>query len=222
MQCSRTNLSNPPVLRELAEMTFKRQTLLSFGKAEGGIAAIETALLLPVLMLLYVGMLDLTDLITHNRKVTQATDIIASLAAENTGSITMVDAQDYFSAVDMVMGATGSSDTRADLKAYRRTITNASTGAFTISKIWTATKSSGGCNLEPSSATLNSLTGQGNDVIVASVCTYFAPAVASILGTNVIGRTSFNLNEQIAVRPRTTPQLNCKMSSTNAAACPAA
>jgi Flp pilus assembly protein TadG len=221
------NLSKTMARLELADMTLIRPLVTfiakasSFRKADGGIAAIETALLLPVLMVLYVGMLDLTDLITHNRKVTQATDIIASLAAENNGSITMVDAQDYFSAVDMVMSATGNTDTRADLKGFRRTVTNATTGAFTISKIWTATKSSGGCNVEPPMATLTALTAQGNDVIVASVCTYFAPTIASILGTNVIGKTSFTLLEQIAVRPRTTAQLSCKMSATNTAACPA-
>ncbi len=191
-----------------------------FRRSDNGVAAIETALLLPVLLLLYVGMLDLTDLITHNRKVTQASDIIASLVAENTGSVTMVDAQDYFSAVDMVMSATGETDTRADIKGYRKTVTNQATGAFTINKIWTATKSSGGCNSEPSMSTLAALTAQGNDVLVASVCTTFSPTIATILGVNVIGKTSFNLMEQIAVRPRVTPQLSCKMSSTNATACP--
>jgi Flp pilus assembly protein TadG len=193
--------------------------LKAYSKANEGIAAIETAMLLPILMLLYVGMLDLTDLITHNRKLTQSTDIIASLIAENQNTVTMTKAQDYFSAVDMVMSSTGATDTRADIKNYRRVITNASTGAFTINKVWTATKSSGGCNIEPTSDTLTKLTAQGNDIIVASVCTDYVPIVATILGKNVIGKSSFNLSEQIAVRPRVSDQLNCKLSDTNSTAC---
>jgi uncharacterized membrane protein len=198
-----------------------RSRIAAYRAADQGIAAIETALLLPILMILYVGMIDLTDLITRNRKLTQATDIIASLTAENQGTVVMTDAQDYFAAVDMVMSTTGDTSAKADLKGYRKTITNTTTGAFTISKIWTATKASGGCGAEPTKAMLTKLMTQGNDIVVATVCANFSPTVAQILGQNVIGKSEFSLSEQIAVRPRVSTQLNCKMTAaTGAAACP--
>ena len=41
----------------------------------------------------------------------------------------------------------------------------------------------------------------GNDLIVAVVCTTYSPYVATFLGESVLGATTFNMNEQIASDP---------------------
>ena len=38
-------------------------------------------------------------------------------------------------------------------------------------------------------------------LVVAVVCTTYTPYIASFLGKYILGATSFNLSEQIALRP---------------------
>ena len=49
----------------------------------------------------------------------------------------------------------------------------------------------------------------GNDVIVTVVCTTYSPYMATFLGKAVLGATSFNMSEQIALRPRSSTTLAC-------------
>lgn len=61
--------------------THRASLLRRFAGAHGGVSAVEFALVLPVLILLYLGGTELTQAITVDRKLTAATSSIADLVS---------------------------------------------------------------------------------------------------------------------------------------------
>lgn len=67
-----------------------------------GVAAVEFALILPVMVLLYVGVVDMTYAVTANRKVAQVTSAVADLTAQ-AGMIDDAGVQAMFAASTDIM-----------------------------------------------------------------------------------------------------------------------
>lgn len=76
--------------------------LARFAHCQSGIAAVEFALILPVLILLLLGSSELTRALTYDRKVTQASFTVGDLIAQS-DSISASDVTDIFKAADAVM-----------------------------------------------------------------------------------------------------------------------
>lgn len=87
-------------------MTFLslRQTRLlrRFRKDRRGIAAVEFAILLPVMLTLYFGVVEVAQALMVNRKVTGLTKTLADLAAQS-GSLSSGDLNNIFEAAQTVM-----------------------------------------------------------------------------------------------------------------------
>ena len=49
----------------------------------------------------------------------------------------------------------------------------------------------------------------GNDLVVAQSCMTYTPYVATFMGTKIIGKTSFKIEQTIMVRPRSSAKLDC-------------
>lgn len=167
-----------------------------------GVAAIEMAFIMPFLLFLYFGLVDLTSLISLNRKVTYAAGVIADLVTQNESTVTGAAITGYFDAAKMVMKPTAIANVRIEVYQFRNV-------SGTITSIWNK-KSSGGaaCGM-PSTSGLSSLMTDGNDVIVAVVCTTYTPFMATFLGKMILGATSFTMSEEIALRPRQSATLAC-------------
>ena len=71
-----------------------------------GVAAIEFSFIMPVLLLLYFGLVDLTAMISMNRKVTYAASVVADLVTQNDSTVTATAITDYWNAAEMVMKPT--------------------------------------------------------------------------------------------------------------------
>jgi Flp pilus assembly protein TadG len=189
------------------KMTLRKILPKRFLKADSGVAAIEFVFVLPFLMFLYFGMIDLTGLISTNRKVTQAADAISNLVTQNRNTVIKGDLNDYYKVVEMIMKPTSMSNVRVEFYGFRPS-------GSTVNQIWTANSGTGpGCGPLPTSAALLPLTTAGNDLVVGRVCTIYTPAVATFLGSAVLGRTSFLVKEEITQRPRSTPKLDCRLST---------
>ena len=67
-----------------------------------GVAAVEFALILPLMIIMYFGALEITDALTANRRVTLATQTVADLVAQS-AVITDDDMTDIFAATAAVM-----------------------------------------------------------------------------------------------------------------------
>ncbi len=76
--------------------------LAAFAKATSGLAALEFALILPIMVLLYLGGFEVTEAFMIDRKVTHATSALGDLVAQ-AESISNSEMANIFNAVDAVM-----------------------------------------------------------------------------------------------------------------------
>jgi Flp pilus assembly protein TadG len=174
----------------------------SLRKDASGVAAIEMAFIMPFLLFLYFGLIDLTAMISLNRKVTYAASAVADLVTQNTTTVVAGDIADYYKAAELVMKPTPIENVRIEIYQYRKV-------SGTITNQWSHESASGSDCGAPDTAGMDDLMTDGNDLVVAVVCTTYAPYVATFLGKSILGATSFTMNEQIALRPRQSTTLDC-------------
>jgi len=173
--------------------------LISFRRDCRGVAAIEMAFILPFLLLLFFGLVDLTQLISVNRKVTYAASVVGDLVTQKATTVAGAEFTDYFNAAKLVLKPTPISEVRVEVYQFRNE------GGTIVSK-WNK-KSSGGATCgTPSTAGLSSLMTDGNDVVVAAVCTTYTPLMANYFGAMI---SDFTMSEEIALRPRQSATLDC-------------
>lgn len=73
-------------------------TLHAFGRAEGGVSAIEFAFIAPVLVILFIAAIEIPRAIATNNRLAQATIAMADLASKND----YADINDVFAAAQVV------------------------------------------------------------------------------------------------------------------------
>jgi len=187
--------------------------LKRFLRETNGIAAIEVALILPFMFLLYFGLYDLTSVISVNRKVTYAASVVVDLVAQNKTNVLKTDIQNYYKASKLVMAPIASSTVRVEVFGYRKT-------GSTIAQFWKTDNASGSsCGAAPSTSAMAPLMVAGNDLVVARVCTTYTPFASSFLGHQILGEASMALSETIIQRPRSTLQLTCYNTTVGGAVC---
>ncbi len=185
----------------------------SFLRADNGVAAIETAIILPFMMLLFFGMIDLTAMISFNRKITYSASVVADLVAQNRTSVTKPMVDDYYKAAEMIIAPTPATAFKIDVYGYRKVGTN-------ITKIWQTGKAGGpACGTTPDTAAMVPLMTANNDVVVAIACMDYVPYVGTFLGESILGATTFNVEQAIMVRPRSTATLTCYQTIAGGAVC---
>jgi Flp pilus assembly protein TadG len=173
-----------------------------FRKDVRGVAAIEMAFIMPFLLFLYFGLIDLTAMISFNRKITYSASVVADLVTQNSTTVTASAMNDYFDAVELVMSPTSLDDVRIDIYQYRNV-------SGTITNQWKKSSTGGTACAAPNTTGMSDLMTDNNDLIVTVVCMNYSPYVASFLGKAILGATSFTLSEQIALRPRQSTTLAC-------------
>jgi len=81
---------------------FSRLIVNRFGGDARGVSAIEFALILPVMITIYLGSVDVTQILTADRKVTNVASSLADLVAQST-QITDSEVQNVFNAAMAIM-----------------------------------------------------------------------------------------------------------------------
>lgn len=176
---------------------------MNFLRNTRGAAAIEMALVFPLMVFMYFGLVDLTGLVSLNRKVTYASDVMADLVTRSNTSILKTEIDDYYNAINMVMAPRAISSVRVEVFGFRIAGAN-------ISQIWSTNNGQGvSCGLAPSTGSMAGLMTVSNDLVVTRVCTTYAPYVASFLGTKLLGATTFTVKKVVSRRPRASLQLTC-------------
>jgi Flp pilus assembly protein TadG len=176
-------------------------------KAESGIAAIEFAFIMPFLLLLFFGLVDVTDAVSHNRRITSVANSIGDLVAQNRKSVLKTSIDDYFKAAGLIMKPDSDSNVRVRVYGYRKN------GAAAELK-WVIDNGKGAaCASSPNVATMPTLMTQGNDLVVAQACMVYTPVVTSFLGTTIMGTTSMKIEQIISMRPRSSTTLDCYLTA---------
>jgi Flp pilus assembly protein TadG len=175
-----------------------------------GIAAIEMAFIMPFLLFLYFGLVDLTAMISINRKLTYSASVVADLVTQNESTVTSTNITDYVNAAELIMSPTPIDDVRVEVYQFRD-------DGGAIENQWLFKTADGPeCdNSIPDTTGMDTLMTDGNDLIVARVCYTYAPYIATFLGQKILGATSFLMSEQIALRPRQSAELDCATCPTS-------
>lgn len=170
-------------------ITRLRARLRAFARAEGGVSAIEFAMLLPVMLTMYIGAVELSHGLTIDRRVTS----VASAVADLTAQVEEVDddtVQDIFEASSSIMTPYPVNPLSIVLTSVVADEDNKTTVAWSEARNDTARE-------EGSDVTLpEGLTQPFSSVIVAEVSyTYNPPAGEYVTG-------SVTLNDTFYLRPR--------------------
>jgi Flp pilus assembly protein TadG len=77
--------------------------LRRFLRRQDGVAAVEFALVLPIMLLVYIGTVEASALITMDRRVQSVTGTLGDLVARSNTNISATTMRDYFRAASGVM-----------------------------------------------------------------------------------------------------------------------
>lgn len=184
--------------------------LQKFLNHDRGAAAIEMALIMPIMLVLYFGMVDITQFISLNRKVTAATSAVADLVGQQRPYALSSIITDDYNAAYMILAPSPSASLRIDVYDYR--LVNS-----VVTQMWTTNNGKGtSCGGNPSTTGMSTLMAAGNDVILARSCMTYTPWVNSVFGSSLMGATSFLVQQTITIRPRSVLTLNCYTSTPSA------
>ena len=89
-------------LRGVVVRLFPSSLAKRFGADRSGVSAVEFALLLPIMLLLYFGAVELGDALTIKRKVTNVTSALTDLVTQSK-KVTNKDMQNIFNAARAIM-----------------------------------------------------------------------------------------------------------------------
>lgn len=80
-----------------------RLWLTRLRRAESGVAVVEFALIVPVMLVLYIGSIEASTLISMDRKVQSVAGAVGDLVARADESLTTAQMKDYFRAASGIM-----------------------------------------------------------------------------------------------------------------------
>jgi Flp pilus assembly protein TadG len=182
--------------------TKKHQALFQkYLKAETGVAAIEFACIFPIMLILYFGLIDLTSIISTHRKMTTTASTVADLVGQQS-PITSTQIDDYFKAAELISSEFTPDALKINVEDYRN-----DSGAAV--KQWDYSSTGGPACPAISNAGMTDLMTAGNDIIVAQVCMVYVPVLVKTTNWLTLDQASFNLDQQVMVRPRATTQIDC-------------
>lgn len=195
-------------------MNMKNKSFRNFLSAECGIAAIEIALILPFMLLMFFGLVDVTDMVSYNRRITSVASAVGDLTGQNRTNVLQTDINDYFKAATLIMNPKSDSGVRVTVFGFRKNGTN-------VDQKWTITNGKGTACTPPNKTLMAPLMTAGNDLVVSQACMAYKPLVANLLGTSILGASSFTIQQNITLRPRSSLKLDCYTTSALSTACPA-
>lgn len=182
-------------------LMWSKEKLRQFARREEGMAAIEMALIFPVMVVLYFGLVDVTNLLSANRRVTIAASTIADLVTQEPGTTNKSNLAAFNKAVQPILDPFPASQVGIQVFDYRMV-----SGA--IKRQWNSV-SGPSCGSAPSASQItsfNKLMTDGNDIIITRVCLTMKPITGSIF---LKLKETYTLTEEFALRPRQSLALDC-------------
>lgn len=170
--------------------------LRGFRDAKAGVSAVEFALILPIMLVLYAGSVELSEALAVDRKANRVASTIADLVAQKT-NITSTEMTNIFNASKAIMEpySTGSL-LEMDLMIVD---INASSQTVNWSKTVNGTVYAKGANTPI--VVPNTIAVTGTQVVIARVeYTYTSPF--SSFMKSITGKSSYSLEHVFMMRPR--------------------
>jgi Flp pilus assembly protein TadG len=176
-------------MRSPASRTELIQRLASFARDHRGISAVEFAMILPLMVTMYLGVVEVSQGVAIDRKVTLTTRTMADLASRVT-SINNADMSSLLNASAAVIAPYQA----APLKIVLSAVT---IDANSVAKIAWSDTLNGNARTVGATVTLPSVLVVPNSTLIWSEVTYtYNPTFGYVLTGNL------NLSDQIYMRPR--------------------
>jgi Flp pilus assembly protein TadG len=174
------------VMRNAAKARLRR---LRFAADESGVSAVEFALILPIMLTLYFGAVELGDALTINRKVTHVTSSLSDLVTQSK-TISDSDMDNILDAATAVMTPYAASD-------LTMKVTGVTIDANGVAKVaWSDARNTTALT-KGASITVPAAVKLPNTFLVTAEVHY---SYTPIFGYVMIG--TFDLNDSFYLRPR--------------------
>lgn len=175
-----------------------RRRAQGFRRDTCGVAAIEFAIIFPLMLIVYVGLVDVSNLISANRRVTLTANTLGDLVTQSPGEVTSAQIEGFFAAASPIMEPFPADSIALELYAFTK-----SSGS--ISLAWQRKNSESSCDAAPTpDAKMESLMTEDNDVIVSRTCYTWKPILGVLLG---IEQTT--ARAELMLRPRQSARITC-------------
>ena len=166
-----------------------------------GVAALEFALILPFMLLMYFGTAELTKGILVNRKLTLAARSVSDLLAQSAASINDTTATQIFSAGSAMMG-TDATGLKMTLSSIKFSLKNGSTTIYDAKTAWSVTMS--GNPLRPCTVlTKDTSSTMDPDVNTVPAGFYTGPGSIVVADITYSYPSPFNINTSFYKSPAT-------------------
>ncbi len=206
--------------------------LAGFRHNRKGVAAVEFAMLLPFILLVYFGTVETTQAVMASRKATIAARTIADLVAQQANGTSLTDAQanEVLSSASSIMSPFASTKLAVTVSSIN-IATNATTGIVEAKPIWTLTANGGvarPCQVltsvsnttTPTSTNLPSGIYTPGPVVVADVVFTYQPTFGSSLLNTQTGLSGvLTSRHTVYIRPRAS-SVAIPYSGSQATQCP--
>jgi Flp pilus assembly protein TadG len=156
------------------------------------------ALIFPVMAMVFVGLVDASNLMTANRRVTQTASTLGDLITQSPGDVTTADLDGFISAARSIMDPFPESSTSLEFYNFTK-----SGGSAVLD--WQYTSGGTGCGAAPTvDETMLTLMAEDNDVVVSRTCYIWEPILGIILGFS-----TSTIQDELMLRPRQTARITC-------------
>lgn len=174
-----------------------RGACLPFGRDVRGVASIEMAFIFPIMLIVFVGLVDVANLLTASRRVTLTASTLGDLVTQSSGEVTTADLDGFFSAASSIMDPFPAASTSLEFYTFTKPAAAAVLN-------WQY-KTGAGCGAAPvPDATMLNLMAEGNDVVVSRTCYTWEPVLGTILGIS-----ASTVQDELMLRPRQTARITC-------------
>jgi hypothetical protein len=173
-----------------------------FTRNREGAAAVELALVAPVLLLLYFGTVDLANWYMAHRRLVVAGSTVADLTTQTAVQISKADIDGFWDGIGRIIAPLKSANVTMTMRTFRK-----KDGG--VKQQWSYSAHGGSsCGATPTAAELQALgtveMTDGNDIVIASACTTIAP-----IALQMFGYGSISMKYRISMRPRFGKTLDC-------------
>jgi len=168
-----------------------------FLKDADGIAAIEFALILPVMFIIFFGVVEVSNLLSEDRRVTRVASTVADLVAQD-NIVTVAELEGIFEASSAIMGPPEEGE--AQVSIVVTSIVMDEDGDIEVD--WSRAKNGtprGTDDVSPPDGILEPNT----SVILAETSFEFSPLVAVLLDAH------YTLEDEFYLRPRRSLRVQC-------------
>lgn len=187
----------------------------------GGAAAVEFAFIAPIVGTLFLGAVELSQVLTVDRRAAQVATSMADLVARTNASISQSDMTDIMKIGGFIMLPYRSSA----LETTVRNVTSSPSNATTSKQSWYCTYNSNGggtntCACNTTSYTLpTGLVTTNDSVVVAEVRYFYTPLLFDVILKRTLTKTgsSYTLSKKAYAKPRSQAAMLLQSSGT---ACP--